>query len=216
MCVCARARARVLLSILFFFVALVYWLDGVECEYLLASPASGHRWGPIKAVTNWFYPICWSDLKWMHNDPLGLLKFTEDSNVCFQHICSHWCWCCSLGPQENRKIFNSVYHKLLKSHNMLSCHRHCVSFSYEDKDSNKETMWWNSQKNTASSISPWKYTVCPIVHKIAYTLWTLSLVSLLTKTHGEESSRTSKYACLNIRLLIKVVLIRWVKITLSY
>ena len=106
----------------------------------------------------------------------------------------------------------SVYHKLLKSHNMLSCHRHCVSFSYEDKDSNKETMWWNSQKNTASSISPWKFTVCPVVHKIAYTLWTLSLVSLLTKTHGEESSRTSKYACLNIRLLIKVVLIRWVKI----
>ena len=77
----------------------MYWLDGVEREYLLASPASGHRWGPIKAVTSWFYPICWCDLKWMYGDPLGLLKFTEDSHVCFQHICSNWRWCCSLGPQ---------------------------------------------------------------------------------------------------------------------
>lgn len=96
-CVCARMC--VFLSILFFFIALVYWLDDVECKYLLASPANGPWWGPIKAVSNWFYPICWSDLKWMLSDPLGLLKFTEGSHVCLQHICSHWCWCCSLGPQ---------------------------------------------------------------------------------------------------------------------
>lgn len=105
-----------------------------------------------------------------------------------------------------------VYHKLLKSHNMLYCHKHCISFSYEDKDSNKETMWWNSQKNTVPLISPWKFTAWLVVHKIAFPVWTLSLVSLLTKIHGEESSRTFKIACLKIRLLIKVVSIRWVKI----